>query len=286
MYKSLIPFLAILFIVSCNNPGSETNNFATIALKYPEIKNDTTNIRFREVEYKDSFDYSRFPLLIGGNKNITEKINSFISKRELDLDYKKAKKNIFEQITKNRKRGMMGRGFPIDYEIHLLNDNFYSVTISGEDCGAYCENHDTRYNFDLKTGNQIELLNLINTNKLTQLLDTLNLIRETMINGEIKRADSILKFQKIDSSELEYYTEMLELFIRCIEYKLESFEYLDFYFTPKELIITSERCSVHYNRAMDEIGEFKYKLDYVKWAHFFSDYGKNVIAACATVKVR
>jgi len=240
------------------------------------------NIRTREERLNDS----RFPILIGGNKIITEKINSFISKRELDLDYKKAKKNIFEQITKNEKaRIMLGRGFPIDYEIHLLNDKFYSVTISGEACGAYCENHDTRYNFDLKTGNQIELLKLINASKLTQLLDTLNLIRKTIINGEIKRADSILKYQKIDSSELEYYTEMRELFTHCSEEKLNSFEYFDFYFTPKELIITSDRCSLHWNRAMDEIDTFKYKLDYIKYAQFFSDYGKKVFAACATVMV-
>ncbi|MFN5424851.1 MAG: S9 family peptidase, partial [Bacteroidota bacterium] len=42
MLKSLIPLVAIFLIISCNNPGSEKNNFATIALKYPETKKDTT----------------------------------------------------------------------------------------------------------------------------------------------------------------------------------------------------------------------------------------------------
>ena len=42
MLKSLIPLVAIFLIISCSNPGSEKNNFATIALKYPETKKDTT----------------------------------------------------------------------------------------------------------------------------------------------------------------------------------------------------------------------------------------------------
>jgi hypothetical protein len=64
------------------------------------IKTTAQKIGVKVVKYTDSnpFNSSRFPLLIGGNINITEKINSYISKSELDLDYKKARKNIFEVL--------------------------------------------------------------------------------------------------------------------------------------------------------------------------------------------
>ena len=251
------------------------------------MKTTAQKIGIKVVKYTDSnpFNSSRFPLLIGGNKNITERINSYISKSELDLDYMKARKNIFEVLKRNENE-MMGKHLGIDYEIHILNDKFYSVMISGEACGAYCELHETRYNFDLTTGKKINLKELIKPNMVSTLIDTLTQIQKSMIKEARETADSILKHQKLDSLEREYYTEMLELYTDCprFAFDLESIDYFGFYLTPKELVITSDRCSAHYNRNVDEIGEFKFRLDYRKWNQFFSDYGKRVMNACVTLK--
>lgn len=249
------------------------------------IKTTAQKIGIKVVKYTDSnpFNSSRFPLLIGGNINITEKINSYISKSELDLDYKKARKNIFEVLKRNESV-MLGKHLGIDYEIHILNDKFYSVMISGEACGAYCEEYKTHYNFDLTTGKKIDLIKLIKPNMVSNLVDTLDQIKKSMIKEARETADSILKHQKLDSLDREYYTDMLELYTYCAKSDLESLDYCEFYLTPMELVITSDRCSAHYNRNVDEIGRFEFRLDYIKWNRFFSDYGKRVINACVTLK--
>jgi hypothetical protein len=84
---------------------------------------------------------------------------------------------------------MLGKHLGIDYEIHLLNDKFYSVMISGEACGAYCEEYKTHYNFELTTGKKIDLIKLIKPNMVSNLIDTLNQIKKSIIKEAREKND-------------------------------------------------------------------------------------------------
>jgi hypothetical protein len=55
-----------------------------------------------------------------------------------------------------------------------------------------------------------------------------------------------------------------------------SAEYLNFYITSSNLFVSLDRCSVHYNRNLDEIGDFEFVFKLKDWDVHLTSYAKNL----------
>lgn len=228
-------------------------------------------------EYSPRNDLYIFPKFSSENSNIDSIINNTLANDLLDNNYQDFQYSIFENI--------WGQGdsvpvtmFDIDYQINQSSRRLLSMEISAEGCGAYCEYFTMNYNFDVATGANIQLAELIEDSLELELLQLIK-------NDRINQIDSVLKeirhvdVSKIkDPDELEYETMRKDLFETCIQEDYwEDLKDISFTIIDERLVVKLGRCSAHYNRNVDEIGDFKIRFSFDKLERFLSSHGKNLL---------
>jgi|UPI00036C6346 hypothetical protein len=253
LYKKILNFFLLVLFTSCSVHKKFTIN--NIQESNPIYQNQV--YQFPELE---------------GNLIISEKINSTIIKDFLDLDVSKKHKSIFENVWATGENSIPRLTF-LEYKINVLNKNLYSVTFNTEGCGAYCEKFSKTYNFDISNGNHIildafftragkkELLNLISNQK-----------RKTIENYLIQ-----LKTKNVIEEDKKYVNKTIQLYENCLEgIPFVTLEYFDFKISKGVLVITSDRCSNHATRALDDIGAYKYVFKKNNINSLLNNFGKKI----------
>jgi len=218
-----------------------------------------------------SDDEYTFPLLEGPDKVVTNKINNYLVVDQLNIELGKEEKSIFENVWQKPDKPVARINY-LTFKVNLLNEKLYTVTISGEFCSAYCEGYDMSYTFDLTTGDLLTLNTLFNKIGQEKLLHELIGYKRRLIEEKIVELEQINKSDTIKSEDIEYYTDMLELYENC---NSEYDELRDFRFIPStdSLEIIYGRCSAHYNRSIDELWYFKKSISTKEWSEYLSEIG-------------
>ena len=207
----------------------------------------------------------QFPLLNGKNKLVTKKVNSEIILDYLELDFEKKHQSIFENVWATKKEPIPKLS-DLTYKINTLNNVLYSVTLNAEGCGAYCEYFSYTYNYDLIKGEIILLDDLFTSDGKTKLLKILKSRKKNIIESE-------LEFLKNESATEN--SEAINLLERCLKNaRFESFEDINFQIKNREIILYSDRCSNHVNRAIDNIGEFEFIFTKKDLSSLMNEYGE------------
>ncbi len=217
-----------------------------------------------------------FPNIIFNNsKTVEQKINNSLRSEILSVDSGTSVNKIFDQVWRTKEQSPTLSD--ITYSVIRNSQSILSLSITAEGCGAYCETGTNYFTFNLKTGNKLSLDSIFTYQGITILVDSLNRSKTGKIKAKIREIQSIIKsnkFQK-DKDQKEYYLEMLDLYKDCLN-KRVSLEYmsnLKFVITNKRLKIYSDRCSAHYNMAMDELWSFEYVADLKYWLKYLTSYG-------------
>jgi hypothetical protein len=253
-------FLASFFLLA---------TFGIIAQEYQVEKLSESNPANPDEVYS-------FPILKGGNKDICEKINKYLLEDQLYIEYGSEKTSIFENVWQSEEQPV-AMIYSLEYGLEILNENMYSVTISGEFCGAYCEEYNTTYTFDLKTGELITLSLLFTEDGLEALKNDMIKNKQETIATKIKEINTILAAESITKDDQSFYTEMLDLYESCdYEMSTEDLEFTRFIPANDYLIVVYGRCSAHYNMYVDELWYFELELPFEKWNGLFSDYAKDL----------
>lgn len=215
--------------------------------------------------------YSFPEVIIPNKKKISDKINDELVSDFLDADRKKIKKSIFENVWSIENRPTLN---DVSYEIITNDRTLLNISISADGCGAYCEYFTQYFTFDMRNGSRIILDSLLNSEGAKILIDSLNEIKKRTLNLKLKEIkDSLGKpATQEDKGMKEYYTDMEILYTECLERKMGTLEYLQFYITRSELFIVSDRCSAHYNRNLDEISDFRFTFILQDWNRYFTPY--------------
>lgn len=162
------------------------------------------------------------------------------------------------------------------YEVALLNKRIYSVTFTGEGCGAYCESFEYTYNFDLQTGEPLQLEWLFTERGQVRLLVALGQQKGYVLNQKVEEIERFLNTDTLSADRREYYLKMRELYTTCNP-EIDQLNYVRWIPGRDGLTIISGCCSAHVNRALDEIGEFEYGCSYQEWNPMLSEYGKEIL---------
>ena len=216
-----------------------------------------------------------FPVLKGGKQDLSQKINSYIIENEGLVKFEDAKVSIFEGVWRTMEKEVPGLNY-FDYKLELLNDKLYSVTISAEFCGAYCEGYEMTYTFDLYSGNILTLDTFFTEQGKSELFDTLIASKQGKIKSKISELEQMMPSDTVSESDKEQYEAMIDLYRNC-DSKFDSLHFLRFIPSAKKLSIIVERCSLHYNRDIDELWQFVNAIDLDQWKGRLSDYGKFVL---------
>ena len=221
-----------------------------------------------------------FPLIKAKSKVVSDRINNTLCSDFLDVDRNKIKKSIFENIWPG---GENNYGLLSDISYNVLHNSkrIFSISVSAEGCGAYCEPFTRYYNFDLQTGKKFLLDDLLTANGKKLLLEAMNKQKKELLQLKIISAKEVLhkKGSPVSKDDKEYYEEMIEVYSNCLESQLyNSLEYLQFSLQQRTLVVFTERCSAHVNRNVDELGDFEYGFSLANWKKHFSAYGLSLLA--------
>jgi hypothetical protein len=166
----------------------------------------------------------------------------------------------------------------ISYRVIENNPRFLSLAISAEGCGAYCEPFTRRLNYDAATGRRIPLTELFTEAGVALLSDSVTSWKRKEITDFLKETRQESGSARGDDEE--YVEEMIAMYDGCLsmldEYE-EDFAYLDFTIDRGAVTIYLPRCSNHAMLALDELGDFSYRIDFTRWKHDLTPYGKKVL---------
>lgn len=221
-----------------------------------------------------------FPLaIVSNNRLASDKINNELVSDFLDIDRKKIKTSIFENIWATKENPIPRLDY-LSYKVLSNNKKILTISISAEGCGAYCEPFTNYYTFDLKTGDRVKLERLFSKTGRDLLLDSINSKKKRILKSKIKDIQDTLKTESVQSNkdDKEYFEEMQALYDHCAETNSgTSLEYLRSYVTKTTLFISSDRCSAHYNRNLDEIGDFEFLFKLKNWRKHLTPYAIKLI---------
>lgn len=227
----------------------------------------------KEIEEQDprrTTTYS-FPKVILPTKTIATKINNDLIHDFLDIEPGKVKKSIFENVWGANET--IPSLIDVTYKTVRNTSKLLCLELSGEGCGAYCENFTRYYTYDLTTGARLKLEQILTAAGQKLVLDSVKSGKANEIRRHIVAIkDSLTKPSMLSrQDDKEYYTEALDMYEACLTDTYEpELQHMRFYVTDNELHVILERCSAHVNRALDDLYEFDFVFDLKKMEAVFS----------------
>jgi hypothetical protein len=221
----------------------------------------------------------RFPHIVyETNKAVAAKINNTLVADFLRIDPKKVRKSIFEAVWPQQKDAMPELS-EIDWIVHTNKPGLLSIDVGALGCGAYCEYFDTYYTFDLKTGERLTLKQLFTKEGLLLLRDSVNAYKKQVLQTNIQSHEGLVRDTtlQLTADNIQDEKNAIELYQDCLDKGgIETIEDCAFYLRGN-LIIRLERCSAHYNRNLDDLGDIECSFDYTSLKPYLTPYGQQLL---------
>lgn len=152
--------------------------------------------------------------------------------------------------------------------------NILSIAMDGEASGAYPESFLIWQNFDLRTGNFINVQDLFQPSAVKIIEGLLQKRVKKEINDFLIR----LKAEKNPSEEVQ---DQIAMYEGCFtDYSLDD---IRFYFAKDKLRFIAGRCANHAMRALDELDSHVVEFSYRDLDKYWSPYAKNLLSGSEKV---
>lgn len=247
--------------------------------------------KWSSIHYSDKV---LLPFVSNNQPKVAKKINNYLY---IDIARTiapaKASDGIKRHLSKDDDDPMAGVS-SLDYKVLLNNGKLFTVQTEGEFCGAYCEEFDNSYSFDVATGRHITLQDLFTYEGLQALTKKVYAARVAAMQQTINRLQNqptkkpVMRKHANDDDEFELNAEdQILLYQTCLtenseahkdEIKSGDHHELDYFsIDAKGLTFTHACCSNHAERALDQIDQFKnsYTFQYVK--PYLTPYAKYLL---------
>jgi hypothetical protein len=266
--KSFVLLLIILASCSQNKASHSQQNDVNIQ------KNNIQISVLSPVADKNKFPLIRLP----NNKSAEDKINTLLQLEQLEHLPGVFKKNPFEKITYGHDDGTGGSVNFYNYSSNTTVSNVLSLALNGEATGAYSENFDYYYNFDLRTGNKILLQQLFTKDGLNTLTQILNKRVKKEIDDYLIEIQKPADTQKITAEDSEALDDEVGMYEECLGNVMTyDIEYYSFFFSNDSITFERERCSSHAMRALDDLDKFDIAIAFKDLKEYLSPYGESLL---------
>lgn len=164
----------------------------------------------------------------------------------------------------------------LDFELVNNKNNILTINVIAEGCGAYCETYNNYTSFDLTTGANIDLNDIVSSQGVTLLNQRVRSDIRQQIAAFIEAQKNIPLEQKVkDEGEVVDYQQF---YADCWAMTMEDVSYVSQFFLDNgQLVFSNERCSNHASRALDDLGEFTSKIPVSELAGQFTPFGQNLL---------
>ena len=226
----------------------------------------------------DMYERYSFPHVESGDANMAHKINEHLLLNALYIHIDSVGGSIFEEVRKNDEWLVPPISFTLFNVVHNQK-NVLSIDIEGECCGAYCEGYISHYYYDTRTGSAIPFVALFNAEGLHAINDSVLKWKRMEIAEQIRLLHTTKPVNEEDSLRS---IDAIEMYNYCLDDFAQAYfgeaDYQEYSITSIGFIIYQSRCSAHVDRALDDLGEFDYRLSYKDYGKYLSPYGKALLA--------
>lgn len=216
-----------------------------------------------------------FPIVkSSANAAAARSINEQLQKAELEGPINPAKKGAFENMWPHENQ--IGGTSGYAYEVLNNNERYFSVSFSGEGCGAYCEGFENYYNFDAHTGALITVPLLLSKQGLSFISHYALYKKNKTITDAI---NSLTRKNKSNPSDAADNQAAIEMYQGCrlAETDEFNFDYAKLMLSDSAVTIKTDGCSNHAMAALDEVGDFVFNLSLHDFKASLSSYGMAVL---------
>lgn len=171
----------------------------------------------------------------------------------------------------------------LNYTVLFQNSNFMVIEWNGEGCGAYCSTW-TSYSFlDLSNYTLLSSSDLIAADQKTNLARYSLNQAQKQYRKQIQIEKKALRLRHISDEDRDRSETIIAEYKDCYQRRKG---YLDesnmgtginFYLTPKELVVIEEDCFPHVIQALDEVGEVRTSIPKGKFEKYLSPLAKDLL---------
>lgn len=230
------------------------------------------------------------PFVQAGDKAVAASINSQLFQGQFNVAAPLQADKYFTLADAAGLEGMASQTFSVTRnDGHIL-----TIVFDNEGCGAYCENYQVIYSFDVNTGKKIVPEDIFTADGMHRLANRLqqarqaayrkmlvslrNDLREARKKNEANTAETISDLEERITMNSECAGEggHTDRTPRVVE-PVQGFAYDKVELAEKSLRLTRERCSNHAMRALDDVGDFTLDIPYPELAPYLTDAGKRLL---------
>ena len=218
-----------------------------------------------------------FPFIISNSNPLaSEKINTYLNVDLLEIVPGSFKKCPFERVMSNPGSFSANTDFE-EYSININSKTILSISINGEATGAYPENANWDYNFNVITGDVILPDELFTEAGYSKIKKQLISKRKAKVTKFLKELNAQFISKKFEFDE-ERANDQKSIYEDCLQYIGDNdFRYGRFLIHKDFIVFSRERCSNHAMRAADDLGEFSDTLKIAEISNLLSRYGKALL---------
>lgn len=181
----------------------------------------------------------------------------------------------------------------LDFSVSRNDERILTIVLGIEGCGAYCESYQTVFSFDVKTGRQILIKDMISATGMQELLRRAKAGQVAAWRRLLASLRDDLKAARkkhMTGYALEDLKNRIEFNSRCLGdgghtdrtpgqvESVISFDYLKTELAADGFKVTLERCSNHAQRALDDVADFTLTVSYAELKPLLTRYGKAVLS--------
>jgi hypothetical protein len=173
-----------------------------------------------------------------------------------------------------------------DFNVARNDDRLLVIVLSAEGCGAYCENYDTVYNFDARSGWLIALQDLVQPAAMEGLARRIAKESARRYAEQIKTLRQELaaaRKRKAKADETQDLEQRIELNQGCLggegglRNAADLVRYAGLSLATPGLALTIGRCSNHAMRALDDVGDIAVTVPLAELPPLLTAYGRAVL---------
>lgn len=192
-----------------------------------------------------------------------ERINRDLCADFLGVDPDTATGSIFQTVWGDAANELPQRLNSLSWTAGQPLPDLLSIMLSGEGCGAYCEEFTVHYVYDLRDGSRLRYDSLFTTEGLKAVDDTLGGHWRAAVEAQLRLIQDSLRAPGLTAEEKEGWMEAQELYRQCIGERTGLRPYVaDMEPLAGGLRVWMARCGAHANRELDELEEVSVDLPY------------------------
>ncbi|WP_211461495.1 hypothetical protein [Collimonas silvisoli] len=226
------------------------------------------------------------PFVTMTNQKVAAKINDYLFNGQFGVLAPRQPGKVFSAADGVAIDGMASQEFSVS-----RNDGrILTIAFENEGCGAYCENYQTYYSFDIKTGRMLDADDVFTASGMRALERRMVKERQSQYRELLISLRSELKaIQKAHDAKsqdtVNDLKERIELNSNCsgegthtdrtpgASEAAPMFKYYKSEFSEDAFKLTAERCSNHAMRALDDVGAVTLTIPYAELKPYLTGYG-------------